>query len=192
MNRFLAFGLSIGLASVCSGQEAFLQPTPTEPSRQSFLGTPQGNAVGILNAFIASFCKDNPSWKTEIVLLSDPNEVPPGKQLGYSAQLQTYYSFRPKFWEEMKDAEQQAVLKDPRLKSFLVSVRNQMIFPSVTNADTHIPTTKNVFPVEGVRSGNTRLVPAGAAVVEDPNKPLYIKIAPEEMILDRPFDVIVE
>lgn len=188
----LVAGCIIGISLSGSAQDMGTETIPVTSSSKSFLGTPKGNAVGILNAFIATFAKDNPAWKTEIVLISDPADVPPGKQLGYSAHLQTYYSFRPKFWEEMSEPAKQSVLTDTRLKSFLVSVRNKMIFPSITNTNTQIPTTKNVFPVEGIQPGKKPLVPAGAAVVEDPNTPVRIKVTPEEMLTDRALEIRVE
>jgi len=191
---FLILG-SVVLATVAHGQGLQLEPVQTSGISPAAIprGPAKGNAVPILNAFIATFAKDNPGWKTEIVLLEDPRSVPPGKQLGYSKKLKAYYSFRPKFWEELLPEEKANVLHDSRLKSFLVSERNKMIFPSISNADAEIPTTKRVFPVEGgTVEESPPQVPAGAAVVDAPGQKIRIKITAAEMLTERPLRVSVQ
>lgn len=107
-----------------------------------------GDARSVLNAFIATFAKDNPAWKGDIVAITDPNNVPPGRQLGYSAVL-GYYTFLPKTWEMLTDAERQQVYNDPRLKAFLVSLRNYNNYPAMTGTQTPRPAFP-VYPVEGM------------------------------------------
>jgi len=106
------------------------------------------DALSVLNTFIATYAKDNPSWKSNIVLLSDPSNVPAGRQLGYSAMI-GYYSFEPKTWEDLTDTQKQEIYEDSRLKPFLVSLRNPSNYPTISNADVPVP-YQPVYPVEGL------------------------------------------
>lgn len=115
---------------------------------------PQSDALSVLNAFLATFAKDNPAWKGDVVALTDPANVPAGRQLGYSAVL-GYYSFAPKTWEQLSDAEKKAVYSDSRLKPFIISLRNPNNYPALTNADTPKPAF-GVYPVEGFNPSANR------------------------------------
>jgi hypothetical protein len=106
-----------------------------------------GNAASVINSFIATFAKDNPMWKTDIVAITDPSNVAPGRQLGYSAVL-GYYTFLPKTWEQLTEEERKDVYNDPRLKPFIISLRNYNNYPSITSTDTPKPAF-GVYPVEG-------------------------------------------
>lgn len=98
-------------------------------------------AEAVLNAFISSYAKSDLSWKKDIKLNENPGAIEPGRQLGQSA-IAGYYSFVPKVWTDLTEEEQMRVLKDPRLKAFLISSRT---------ASTHAAsaTGENVFPIEG-------------------------------------------
>lgn len=117
----------------------------------AFAAPAGGDARSVLNAFVATFAKDNPAWKGDIVAIADPSNVPPGRQLGYSAVL-GYYTFIPKTWEQLSEAERQQVYSDPRLKAFLVSLRNYNNYPSMTGAETPRPAF-GVYPVDGMGGG---------------------------------------
>ena len=168
-----------------------------------------GDAIGVLNAFIATFAKDNPAWKSDIVALSDPSNVPAGRQLGYSAVL-GYYSFIPKSWSQLTEGEKQAAYADPRLKPFIVSLRNYNNYPSLTNTDTPRPAFP-VYPVEGVRPvcyaqpmytapyySPAQLSPSASLVqpvtVVAPSQPQVsrLKVSPEEMLMDRPIKIYMQ
>ncbi len=126
----------------------------------AFAAPNAGDARSVLNAFISTFAKDNPAWKGDIVAITDPNNVPPGRQLGYSAVL-GYYTFLPKTWDMLTEAERQQVYGDPRLKAFLVSLRNYNNYPSLTGTQTPRPAYP-VYPVEGMQGGyypNTSYAP---------------------------------
>lgn len=114
----------------------------------NIFAAPAGNAPSVLNSFIATFAKDNPAWKGDIVAITDPTNVPPGRQLGYSAVL-GYYTFLPKTWNQLTDAERNDVYSDSRLKPFLVSLRNYNNYPALTSTDTPKPAFA-VYPVEGM------------------------------------------
>lgn len=129
MKKILSF-LLLGLASV------------------AMAGT--GDALSVLNAFLATFAKENPAWKTDITLTSDPAHLASGRQLGYSAMV-GYYSFLPKTWDQLTDTEKNAVYADPRLKSFIVSLRNTQNYPSLTSTETPMPMSPS-YPVEGYAS----------------------------------------
>lgn len=106
------------------------------------------DALSVLNTFIATYAKDNPAWKSNLVLLSDPSAVPAGRQLGYSTMI-GYYSFEPKTWEDLTDTQKKEIYEDSRLKPFLVSLRNPSNYPSMSNADVPVP-YEAVYPVEGL------------------------------------------
>jgi hypothetical protein len=109
-----------------------------------------GDALAVLNAFLATFAKETPAWKTDITLTSDPHHIPDGRQLGYSAMV-GYYTFLPKTWDELTDDEKNAVYQDPRLKSFIVSLRNTQNYPALTSAEVPLPNAPS-YPVEGYAS----------------------------------------
>lgn len=170
-----------------------------------------GDALSILNAFIATFAKDNPAWKTDIVAIADPTNVPPGRQLGYSSVL-GYYTFVPKTWSQLSEGEKQSVYTDPRLKAFIVSLRNYNNYPAMTNTDTPKPAF-GTYPVEGLPQApsgfyyqNTsspyyspnQLSPASALVqpvtVVQPQAPQVsrLTVSPEEMLMDRPIKIYMQ
>jgi hypothetical protein len=163
----------------------------------SLLPAQSGDALSVMNAFIATFAKDNPSWKSDIVVTSDPRNVAPGRQLGYSS-IVGYYTFLPKTWGELSDMERAAVYADPRLKPFIVSLRNYNNYPALTNTDTPRPAFP-VYPIEGMRPTPVyypqQLMPAPALV--QPYTPVQapapqvgrMRISPEEMLLDRPLKI---
>jgi len=199
-----------------------------------------GDALTVLNTFIATFAKDNPTWKSNIVLLSDPTKVPAGRQLGYSSMI-GYYSFTPKTWDQLSEAQQQEIYSDPRLKPFLVSLRNSSNYPSMTSADVPVP-YQPVYPAEGITNPAAvrPLTPVNPAMGSQygqpmpvqpqmqmpqgqmrpaypqavmPHQEIYqpvsqykaptahsngnlpgsvmVKIAPEEMLLDRPLQIFL-
>ena len=137
----------------------------------SFADEGRGNLEAVLNAFLASIAKDHPEYKADIRLWQAGDPVAPGFQVGQSAALGSY-TFRPKTWGELSDAEKTGVLANPRLKSFIVSLRNARLYPAVSAAnpdDADRP--PGWFPVEGAPEA----------------RPEYrVKISPEEMVRNRP------
>jgi len=128
-----------------------------------------GNFESIMNAFIATIAKDHPELKTDIRLSSNGAKVPAGHQMGRSAAMD-YYTFRPKTWAELSDIQRAEILDHPSLKSFIVSIRNERIYPALSaiSPENHEP---GWYPVEG----------------EKPKAVEYrVKIDPEEMIKNRP------
>jgi hypothetical protein len=80
-----------------------------------------GNAKALLNAFISSIAAESPWLKKEISRYrADP---PAGVQIGYSKNLGKF-TYRPKTWDDLTDGQQQSIIRDPRLKSFLISMRS--------------------------------------------------------------------
>jgi hypothetical protein len=132
-------------------------------------GENHGNLEAVLNAFIASIAKDHPEYKADLRLWQAGDPVPPGYQLGKSDALGTYV-FRPKVWTDLTDPEKAEVLANPRLKSFIVSLRNERVYPAVSaaNGGAAMP---GWVPVEG------------AAQVK---QEFRVKVAPEEMVRNRP------
>jgi hypothetical protein len=96
----------------------------------------------VINAFLATYAKEEVGWKKDIHLNETPGQIAPGRQLGQSA-IVGYYSFVPKTWDDLNDEEKILAIKDPRLKAFLISSR-QGSLANVSAAGTP------VFPVEGV------------------------------------------
>lgn len=92
-----------------------------------------GNLEHVLNAFLATFAKTNPAWMKDITILRGGTQPTPGMQVGHS-QVVGDFAFYPKTWNELSTVEKAAVHGDRRLKSYLVSIRNSEIYPSITNA----------------------------------------------------------
>jgi len=92
-----------------------------------------GNLEHVLNAFLATFAKTNPAWMKEITILRGGARPNPGMQVGFS-QVVGDFAFYPKDWNDLSASERVEVHSDRRLKSYLVSIRNSEIYPSITNA----------------------------------------------------------
>jgi len=152
------------------------------------------SAEATLNAFLATFAKTQPAWKKDILFVDSVARIPPGYQAGYSEPLRKWYIFRAKTWDDLTEAERLAVLKDPRMKSFIVSLRNARVFPSVTGAKQDIPTDKAVFPVDGADvtapSGSSVVTVDGAEVVKR-NGRYELKISAEELLRRRPIRAMI-
>jgi hypothetical protein len=81
----------------------------------------EGNAKALLNAFIATIAAETPILKKQHARYRENRE--PGVIVGYSKNLGKY-TFRPKTWDDLTEVQQQSIVKDPRLKSFLISMRS--------------------------------------------------------------------
>ena len=150
----------------------------------------------VLNAFIATYAKADVAWKKDIRLNENPGQLEPGRQLGQSATA-GYYSFIPKVWFDLTPDEQIRVLKDPRLKAFLISSRVASTHPAS-------PTGESVFPIEGaaVVLRDPQAAPpatAGAAATPPPlaptgadATPLVIKVTPNAVLNGQPVRVDVK
>jgi hypothetical protein len=120
----------------------------------------------VLNAFLATYAKDEVAWKKDIRLNETPGQIAPGRQLGQSAVV-GYYSFVPKTWDDLSDEEKISVIKDPRLKAFLISSRQGSL------ADVSADGTP-AFPIEGAK-------PVPAAAASEP-KSILIRISPRTVV----------
>jgi hypothetical protein len=116
LGLYLATWLPAESLSVCSGQS-------------------------VINAFLATYAKEEVAWKKDIHLNETPGQIAPGRQLGQSAMV-GYYSFVPKTWDDLSDDERFSVIKDPRLKAFLISSRQGSL------ADVSAGGTP-AFPIDG-------------------------------------------
>jgi hypothetical protein len=125
----------------------------------------------VLNAFLATYAKDEVAWKKDIHLNETPGQIAPGRQLGQSAVV-GYYSFVPKTWEDLSDGEKNSIIKDPRLKAFLISSRQASL------ADVSADGTP-IFPIEAAKP-----VPATPPVVASTPEPksILIRISPRTVV----------
>jgi hypothetical protein len=119
---------------------------------------------GVLNAFLATYAKDEIAWKKDIHLNETPGQIAPGRELGQSA-IMGYFSFVPKTWDDLTDAQKTDLIKDPRLRAFLISSR----LGSLTESSSSTPT---VFPIEAAKPSPPTPNPA-------PPQQLLIRISPE-------------
>lgn len=101
-------------------EDAFLRDGPNE--RRA------GNAKAIFNAFIATIAPESAWLKTNIT--RDVSEIPPGYQEGYSKNLGRF-AYRPRTWDSLTKPQQERILKDPRLKAFIISMRDPSNQPKV-------------------------------------------------------------
>jgi len=90
------------------------------------------NGESVMNAFLATFAKDNITWRYDIVFTNTPEELPTGKQLGYSPLI-GYYTYRAKTWEMLNQDEQQEVMESPKLRGFIITLRNPNESPQYAN-----------------------------------------------------------
>jgi hypothetical protein len=123
----------------------------------------------VLNAFLATYAKDAVDWKKDIHLNETPGQIAPGRQLGQSAVV-GYYSFVPKTWDDLCDEEKVLVIKDPRLKAFLISSRQG----SLANVSADGTPT---FPIEAAKP-----VPASPAASTPEPKSILIRISPRTVV----------
>lgn len=89
------------------------------------------NGESVMNAFIATFAKEEVNWRSEVEFVNSPSDIPPGKQLGYSTVI-GYFTFRPKTWDQLPIAEKEEVMNNPKLRAFLISMRSSTM-PQYTN-----------------------------------------------------------
>jgi hypothetical protein len=122
----------------------------------------------VINAFLSTYAKDEVAWKKDIRLNETPGQIAPGRQLGQSAVV-GYYSFVPKTWDDLTDEAKISVIKDLRLKAFLISSRQGSLV-DVSTAGTP------AFPIEGAWS-----VPPPATGAPGP-KSILIRISPRTVI----------
>jgi hypothetical protein len=122
----------------------------------------------VINAFLATYAKEEVAWKKDIRLNETAGQIAPGRQLGQSTVV-GYYSFVPKTWDDLSDEEKISVIKDPRLKAFLISSRQGSL------ADVSADGTL-AFPIEGARS-----VPPPATNAPEP-KSILIRISPRTVV----------
>jgi hypothetical protein len=124
----------------------------------------------VLNAFLATYARDEVAWKKDIHLNETPGRIAPGRQLGQSAVV-GYYSFVPKTWDDLSDEEKISVIKDPRLKAFLIS-SHQASLADVSTAGTP------ALPIEAAEP-----VPAPPPVASAPEpKSILIRISPRTVM----------
>jgi hypothetical protein len=124
----------------------------------------------VLKAFNATYAKEEVAWKKDIHLNETPGQIAPGRQLGQSAVV-GYYSFVPKTWDDLSDGEKTSVIKDPRLKAFLISSRQGSL------ADVSTDGTP-AFPIEAAKPG-----PAPPSVASTPEpKSILIRISPRTVV----------
>lgn len=124
----------------------------------------------VINAFLATYAKDEVAWKKDIHLNETPGQIAPGRQLGQSAVV-GYYSFVPKTWDDLSDEEKISVIKDPRLKAFLISSRQGSLADVSTDGT---PT----FPIEGAKP-----TPVPPPVANTPGpKSILIRISPRTVV----------
>jgi hypothetical protein len=123
----------------------------------------------VINAFLATYAKEEVAWKKDIHLNETPGQIMPGRQLGQSAVV-GYYSFVPKTWDDLSDGEKISVIKDPRLKAFLISSRQGSL------ADASADGTP-IFPIEGAKPAP----PPTASASPEP-KSILIRISPRTVV----------
>jgi hypothetical protein len=79
-----------------------------------------GNALSLLDAFVAAEARDRPGLRADVRPGADPQGTPPGRVLAFSAILGPF-TYRPRSWAELSPADRAALLRDPGLKPFLAA-----------------------------------------------------------------------
>lgn len=168
------------------------------------------NLEQLLNSFIATYAKESRYLKEGVTSITDVSQIPPGAQLGYANSNLGYYYFFPKTWDKLSDPEKEMVMKDPRLKAFIISSRNSTTYPASTAGPSPQLKTPS-FPTNGIAGTNYKSLERGSseivmhpslaiekieqayAIKEEKEAPvLELEIPAEELIKDIRFDVFIE
>ena len=83
---------------------------------------PEGNALGLMDAWLALAAAHSASYRTDIRRGGDPSDVPPGR-LFFRSPFLGAFTCRPKTYRELTPAERVGVLADPGFRAYLISVR---------------------------------------------------------------------
>jgi hypothetical protein len=86
--------------------------------------TQQGNALMLFDAYLARAALERIAYRTDLQPGGNPRTVPPGRLLGSSPTLGPF-TYRPKTYDELTRAERAALMRDPKLHSFLIATREQ-------------------------------------------------------------------
>jgi len=84
----------------------------------------QGNALVLFDAYLARAALERLAYRADLQPGGDPRTVPPGRLLGSSPTLGPF-TYRPKTYDELTRAERAALMRDPKLRSFLIATREQ-------------------------------------------------------------------
>lgn len=76
------------------------------------------NALELLDAFIAAQAVDNADYRTDLRPGGEPGKVPQGRRLSTGPVLGPF-TYRPRTYSELSPALREALLADPRLRSFI-------------------------------------------------------------------------
>lgn len=153
MNTFRSL---IPLVCIVSGAAMLPAAESTSPQTSGVLTHNGGSdsLESVVDAFLATYAKDNITWKKDIVLTSTPREIPAGRQLGLSTRV-GYYTFVPKTWCDLTEKERTDLFADPRLKAFIVSLATpgsydkRLAVDSPANKPADFDANKSSFPVTG-------------------------------------------
>jgi hypothetical protein len=83
---------------------------------------PTGNALGLLDAWLAREAVHSAAYRADPRPGGDAASLPPGRLLGHSPFLGAF-TYRPKTYRELPSLERAALLGDPGLRAYLVSIR---------------------------------------------------------------------
>ena len=90
---------------------------------------PAGNALGLVNAFLAAQAPNSAEYRADLRATPDDAPIPPGRIAGHSPLLGAF-TYRPRTYRELPARERAEILSDPKFRLFLVSVRQSVDGPS--------------------------------------------------------------
>jgi len=87
--------------------------------------TQPGNALMLFDAYLARAALERPAYRTDLQPGGEPRTIPPGRLLGSSPTLGPF-TYRPRTYDELTRAERAVMMRDPKLRSFLIATREQI------------------------------------------------------------------
>ena len=145
----------------------------------------EGNAKGVFNAFIATVAPVEISYRTDIKLGADPENVPAGRMVGKST-LVGYFTYRPKFYEELSTDQRVNLRRDARFRAFVIATRATM---DGIVAGENAPTVDSGDTPRTVQVGDLKQDFRALGRVR--HRMEYFTLTAEEMLKDRPIYVII-
>jgi hypothetical protein len=104
----------------------------------------QGNALALLDAYLAHAALEWPAYRTDLEQGGDPRNVAPGRLLGFSPTLGPF-TYRPRTYDKLSPGERAALMHDPRFRAFLIATCRQTDRPAIELI--------SISPEEMLRSG---------------------------------------
>jgi hypothetical protein len=118
-NAATLFGVALRIRTACKPAILAL-PALFLPSAPAF-GAPGENALETINRFLAESAATTPAYRADLQRATDPSRVPDGRLSGFSSLIGSF-TYRPKTYAELTQAERVELLRDGRFRDYLLAM----------------------------------------------------------------------